>query len=852
MWLSHADSEVNKFHPICEKALNAALVKLSNESDYRVLHHEYTGSLEMDFVVQNVRTKKYLCVIEVKRTPSDVNSARYQYQAMSYVQMNVPMSEKPYYILTNLEYAFTFRYDASRPRVFQQMLEPGLMRIGDFDQLPQAEFEECLSDFFAVQIANFLTDKFNYLLTLEQFEHHMKKVRNNAAKWKSSLVVLLYEYIRGAFLSIGRSDLPYDVLKFHSDVKRICEEAASVNFKEIFTFSSQLEKTVAIGRNVIANIFSLGKQNITGDTVADLLHSIVSAGMEHEGLVQTDVELARVVAVLAKSISGNISTTGYICDPAAGSGNLISSAIEIYGVSPNQIKANDVNERLLELLSLRIGLNFAKIVNNHNTAQISAKDIVDLPAGYFDDIAVIVLNPPFVAGINCVKRKQSLFKRIYDIKGENPQTDVGQMNLEGAFLETVCTLCKPNTVIACILPKTHLIARGAEAVALRQFLLSDFGLQAIFSYPEEGLFESVVKGTCVVIGKVRAPSSTIKFITSIDSVANIDLSAFEKSINETFSADNYVSIIPCIEGMFQTRATLQSIVKDGWRQVCREFEDAISFHKSYITPCDKLVRISDIPKDSLPRKRGTAGNSGASDLLMIDRDSELFAKNKNKPFLPAMRNAKTDTFILTDGDTVCFDSTQISKSDLSRIVDEYCKTPIRESRQQRKTKSLDALIELVETTAQNLTPANSMLIPRGIRTTGKVYVIKSKTVISTNFISVSLKSFEDALIFGSWVSTVFYQLICEINAKPQEGMRKMEVQDISTTYVPLIGKLTDEQKYEILTDCQNLEFLVLKSPTPRKTDHTWARILFGNDADVRLHEAVRLLDFLANMRNPHS
>lgn len=53
MWISYADSEVNKFHPICQKALENALGQIDKKDEYIVLHHQYTGSLEMDFAVQN-------------------------------------------------------------------------------------------------------------------------------------------------------------------------------------------------------------------------------------------------------------------------------------------------------------------------------------------------------------------------------------------------------------------------------------------------------------------------------------------------------------------------------------------------------------------------------------------------------------------------------------------------------------------------------------------------------------------------------------------------------------------------------------------------------------------------------
>jgi len=244
MWISHFDSEVNKFHPICEKALNDALKKISKDAEYEVLHHEYTGTLEMDFVIQSKVTKQYLCVIEVKKTPSDVNSARYQYQAMSYVQ-NLSSIGKPYYVLTNLEYAFAFRFDSKRPRVVQQMLEPGLIHIGDFRDFSQEEFEKRLSDYFAEMISNFIDDRYKYLVTLEQFEKHMRNLTGSSAKWRSSLVVLLYEYIRGAFTSIGRDDLRYDVRTFRNNVERICTEAATVNFKEIFSYSAERHEATA-------------------------------------------------------------------------------------------------------------------------------------------------------------------------------------------------------------------------------------------------------------------------------------------------------------------------------------------------------------------------------------------------------------------------------------------------------------------------------------------------------------------------------------------------------------------------------------------------------------------------------
>ena len=40
------------------------------------------------------------------------------------------------------------------------------------------------------------------------------------------------------------------------------------------------------------------------------------------------------------------------------------------------------------------------------------------------------------------------------------------------------------------------------------------------------------------------------------------------------------------------------------------------------------------------------------------------------------------------------------------------------------------------------------------------------------------------------MSTIFYQLICEVTSKDQEGMRKMEVADINTTFIPQLDMIS--------------------------------------------------------------
>ena len=57
--------------------------------------------------------------------------------------------------------------------------------------------------------------------------------------------------------------------------------------------------------------------------------------------------------------------------------------------------------------------------------------------------------------------------------------------------------------------------------------------------------------------------------------------------------------------------------------------------------------------------------------------------------------------------------------------------------------------------------------------------------IPTLFLRViHLLEYDHAVVLATWATTVFYQLLCELTCKNQEGTRKMEVRDILSTYAP--------------------------------------------------------------------
>ena len=848
MWLTYSDSEVGRFHPVCERALTQALRRIGKEAVYCVLHHQRTGTLEMDFAVQNRVTGKYLCVVEVKRTPADVQSTRYQFQAMSYVQMNAEQSERPFYILTNLECAFAFRYDAAKPRVFQQLLAPGLVHIGCFAQDTEAVFTEKLTQYFAVRLQEFLDDSYTHFVTLEAFAAHMERVKNEPARWKADLAALLYEYIRGAFDFVERRTLR-DIRLFGGNTARICAEVARIDFERVFSDpDAQYAPAVRLDNALLASLYAFGNQNVGGDAVADLLQSLVSAGHEHDGEVSTDLELARLVAVLARHSSGPLAASELACDPAAGSGALLREAISVYDLLPEQLLANDVNGRLLEALALRIGLCYAATIGPGNAPVVLHENVAQLERAHFDAVRVVVMNPPFVAGIYCVERKRPLYARIRALTGHDAATERGQMPLEAVFLELVTALVRPGTTIACVLPKTHLTARGIEAQVIRRLLVEQFGLELVFTYPGGELFDDVTKDTCVVVGRVGTRPTQVQVVSSYANIPDLDTHAFAQAL-ETELDTEFRSVMPGVAaGMVPAQALLNTAA-DGWRGMNSEMAEAHAFVQAQF----QNEQFQPLAALGWPMKRGTAGNQGGSDLLFFDSRPALAAQFAAQPvaLCAGMRNAKKLTQLdIGLGDSRFLNAADMPEALVDAVIAAYQTLPERTGRQLRREKSARELKEILWREGQAHFPAYSVLIPRGIRGAGKVYLSRVPVFVSTNFLVCTPPTPVQAVLLATWMSTVFYQLICEVSSKNQEGMRKMEALDIGRTYVPQFDGILPETVTALRAECAHVTFLNLRAPQARTVDRIWAGALFGTRADAVLDEAVRLLSYLAGQRDP--
>ena len=375
MWLKNSDKEVECFHPVCKEAFEAALRQLNLDDTYEVQHHRYVGSIEMDLVIANKKTNKILCVIEVKRTLAAVNSTRYQYQAMSYVQsLREAEQESRYYILTNLESSCLFKFDRNRPDVYEQIIEPGISVNHRFSDVGKEQFMADLIQQYVGYIDIILHDSGKYLLSFKQFADEIQEKLDTEIEWKSALVALFYEYIRGSFTKVDRGNLR-TIAQLSNKLDLICREGLKINFKDIFTLPElrSNERDVKTNKSLLQQLFELGKTYVDADELASVMHKVVSDEHKHEGEVPTDTELATLMLCLVKYVTGDLNDIDKIMDPAAGSGSLLCAAISIYDhLQPSQLVANDINKKLLQLLSLRLGLKFATTIEKNNTSKTRA------------------------------------------------------------------------------------------------------------------------------------------------------------------------------------------------------------------------------------------------------------------------------------------------------------------------------------------------------------------------------------------------------------------------------------------------------------------------------------------------
>lgn len=854
MWLKYSDKEVESFHPVCEIILNNALEHLNLLDTYRVEHHRTVGSLEMDFVISNIHTSKILCVIEVKRTVEAVFSTRNQLQAMSYVrELRQAEKEKDYYILTNLEAIALFKYSASRANVIDQLLTPGIITIHKFSDLPKSEFIDELSKYFATLIKRIMGDDADYFKSFRHFVGEVSDTQDQLIRdekiWHSKFAALAYEYIRGSLNASGRNQLA-DIRRFNSDISKICKEALRVNFKGIYGLNiNEYSPLPQIPSDTLNELYHLGSSYLDADAISDILFALIAKFSPYPGTVPTDIELAKALAVIATSFCDNIQDNDAILDPAAGSGNLLSvMPIFFPSLKPKQLKANDINEYLLQILSLRLSLKFPGIVSKNDSPNIIATNIADISQSFFDDVKLIVLNPPYLSHTSNASNdyKSGIIKRIQSIKGCEATTYSSKSALEAVFIELVALLAKEGTTIACIVPLSHLYGMGESDVLFRKMLLERFGICCIFRYPQENIFKSVTQNTCVLIGKIGLSPNEVVYINSLDTLNDIDFDNLKTVINDqSFSARNG------IEKSIFTRQDLFKSNDSGWKILDSIASSATAFLSDILASSDKFESIKD-SSDLSNNYRGKIGDLGGSDLLYPKIGGDFYNSVKNiiLPHLQyGLRTVKSlNSPYLSVSNTRFLDVSGMATSDIATVAHIY-KTRFESTtrRQIKSTKTVDDYIKILTSEAIHSVPAGSILLTRDCRRSGRAYIAETKIYASTNVYVFEVPETLKRRFYHSWFCSIFYQLNCELSSKNHAGTRKMDTAEFASTFVPDFAKFTEAEKKSIC-DCSVDSFVTLNNPSVRECDKVWAKVISPSNWEEILNKATRYLGLLATDR----
>ena len=826
--INHTDDEVGAFHPICKSALQEALIKLGLDDSYRVQHHYQIGQIVPDFVILNKNNDKILLIIEVKRKPSQVKSTRYKDQARSYIlEAGSAKLETPYYVLTNLEVTNFFKHDSTRTSVNKQILTPSPMESGYFNST--FSFSSLVEN-FKICISTAKSDTGRFLWGYGDIVEVLARYDLDFDNWHTAFTVVGYEFIRSV-LSTSQKLSWRPATYYHKNPKMLQNIIGTVNFSTL-TSPDISAKNDAWNQSFLNGVAKLARNSVDADELTSAVHEYLVKNKSHQGVVPTDMELATALVALTID-KDKLTANDIICDPAAGGGNLIAALIEYFNeIEPKQIKVNDILDDLSHLLSLRLGLRFPKTISPANSPKIDSQNIIDLPKDYFSDVSFILLNPPYLSGVANPKEIERVLSKIEQTFNISPITDVGQIPLEGPFLEFVVEKVKSGTTIGVILPKSHLFGLGKESTAIRKLLIKKFGLTKIFLYPRDNLFNDVSKETVILVGEKGNTTDDVVLIQTTHKVSDIninDLSALKQS--DVLEIRN----IP--------KTKLNSLVADGWRTFLSDFNIS-----SEITMDIKSPKL--FPKIY----RGKAGNKGATEFLFITKHPQWDEIEGIVPqtwLVDAIENTNDineNCKYINGLKLKCLappaDAFKVGTKEnelLNKIINEIQlrSNTNKQGKQLKKTKTISEITSIIKSDSSKIVPAGSLIIPRNLRKTFKAYICKKPVVVSTNFFVIEKQKDYDIELIYSWLFSVFGQIQLEFYSKLQEGARKSEKSSFTPVVIP------DIDDYPGIDDTSRTFY---DFGLTNKNDIKWAELLGINFDKLNQYNAA-IYDLIMQ-RNP--
>ncbi|MFV5591730.1 BpuSI family type II restriction endonuclease [Acinetobacter variabilis] len=863
---TYSDSENLVFHPVFEYALKEALKqKKLNYVEVRRQYPSPTGPI--DLVLFNTKTQKVILPIEIKRTQSNVRGGGRR-QARDYWQNLGSKCETQFYCVSNLELIELFRFETTRPKTSAQQVKLQQPISGDLDSRPNSHFFyqtliENICDVLDIVLGN---KPYIYAVGLPELQNNLESAVNDPDLWHKLLIPTCFEYIRGAASKIDHLNNSWKPASFYAhNPTRLIASGKKIDFEHVFKEPAPAANDkVVFSTTILTEAYNAGKELGGGDEIAELINEILTDYVpKKQGIVETDTELARLLAVIAKVTLGRkLEEYEKVIDPASGSGRLLT-VLEQSGfteITPKQIKAIEKEPLFSEALSLRLGLAFGTNISPSNAPSVIIKGIEEIDKFYFDDVKVLIMNPPFISGVQSKEIKDIFSKRIKELSGQKPKLDLGQAALEILFLELICNLVPDGTVISVIFPSNHLFRISNEMTAFRNYLLDHFGLNYIVTYPRNGLFSNVVKGTVILSGIKGKKVDNVNLIEVWESVNDIQLDNFYNSLfnNKNLSSDSSLGVTYRIGGNnLDLRIILTSDLKSksavGWQEVMGAGRKGEYFINKY------MKDFQNISKSSL--SRGKFGNKGNNNLTVINKVNKkyptVYKKIPSDWLVPLLNNTDNMPRLLssTSASHISFnppDLAYVSDSSenivLNDIINEFLSVYKHKAGSQIKELPNEEKI-ILSLKSNNKKYSNLILLPRASRVKGEVGIIESEQAfISTNLLLIDGGNIDDLQLMGSWFLSVFGQLQLELYGVSQEGMRKLEKGIIEKIKYPNFSKISKDKADQLRCLFYTEQCINFSKIEEREIDRVWAEVLFPKNDIKLLEEAFDVFQELVDNR----
>ncbi len=866
--LWYGSDEVSDFHPVVESCLNQALVKAKLENKYVIKHHygQFTSGIP-DFALLDKKTNDFVCIIEVKKTPSDVFYFGSGYQSKSYVDELFPLrwkpSYQPHFCVTNIEITqfFCWRKGASligcllagSPRDCGQ-LEEGQKCFDRFidsfsdyfisiDKVKEPEFSMCLEA---------ISESFNETFYTISKILGVNLVRINRLLQSGDQIKesIIYELLRFAFYYYIKETYQLNRSPYHDYFKEFnissqsnpellktidmnFSKAMEIDFKDILKnydnpgaiIPGKLQKDKelqVVFSNFIRTLNDNAAQGIRKNNSLMQFVSLLTAEiydkeeMHSLGKIMSDEMLSNILAKFAITSKGDM-----VIDPCCGDGNLLVSAYNrLRSLHPkfshnkllSQLSGVEIDANLMQLAAFKLVCNELAGVDKNTVTNLQNKDLFDtLETEKFD---ALVMNPPFLRNEDVATTIKE--KYLKNIEATSKTTsfirNAAQPNLYFYFIEKSISLLKNDGRASVILMTKFL--NNKDGMYLKSFLVPH--LKAIISYPPN-FFKGFAVTTCIILLQKNSNNKNIAFLRIKDTNLLSDLTMVNEIIESTENIDTTKYSIVHIP-------TTVLNPSQNWRLYLIDPTNKFS-------EFEKLEVLKSINHYFDSILRGKADNCGGSSVIYpyssnnplssqvehIEPQFIGFGMQRNKIeggrrkiiLTPACLNAQKGILFPAKYTVSPKSGVSTQLRDSSGLVN-YC-TAMSEL----KIKSEPINVQKVMNSAFSSIVTPQLLIPRADREKHIVYFNPYETkpvLLSTNFFSLSgfmnqnskLDGKKQLLFITAFLNSVYGQIQFEIHANNQEGMRKLEGFMIEKLRVPDLNVITKEELENVVNELEKL------------------------------------------------